>query len=241
MRKLIAPAVVVAALFLARHAPAQITLSGLPSTSNAAGIQFISPLTGGVVGPAGGTLTLSLKTDFNYTPTAGQDSSVYITISQNFTVGPLPVQITSLSYTANAKWVNGGGTMTDPVTSWDVVSNIYYGPQFVNYAMQTPDLTGTQTGNGFTIVNGGNSNTQPFVLANGQSYQLYFIASTDINATNLPANAQPSVFTLEAGGISGFNGFSATLNWRTVPEPSTLGLMLPAVLMVIRRRRLKGC
>jgi hypothetical protein len=168
-------------------------------------------------------------------------------------VGNLPVQIDSFDFTPSAKWVNGGGNTTDPVTKWTITATLYQqgatlpmgnaGPAgYSDPMVKTLMYSGTLTGNGVDIINNvDTTDYAPYVLGSGLKYYLAIDDYTSITVGNTYTNSTPTiVVTNEFGGTFGdsFTGFSASFTWATVPEPSTIALLAAgaAGLLFARRR-----
>ncbi len=91
-------------------------------------------------------------------------------------------------------------------------------------------------GNGFATVDDTVS-SDAYVLAPGVRYLALVGVVNEVDAADLAEDGPESVFTLEAGGVSDFDGISVSLDPRVVPAPSSLALFGIAPLALFRRRR----
>ena len=230
---------IVVSAICASSAFAQLTF-GPPTTvngGNTTGPVFFGGPTATAVGGAGSE-SLNLKLDWNWQQTAGGMADYTNNIAQiSFTVGPLPVLIDNLNFEENAKWVNGGGTAGSPITTWATQATIYQNGGNSNTILSTDFLKGTQTGNGYTVVDDGAGAGGGYVLANGVTYTLQVYVNTSVDPSGLSQFDPTSVVTLEAGSISTWPGFTGSFDWQTVPEPTGLCLMAPMSLWLLKRRR----
>jgi hypothetical protein len=159
----------------------------------------------------------------------------------NFTVGTLPVRIGNLFYTLNGKWVNGGGTTTDPTTSVtpslklsEVIPGLGLAP-----IVDSPGPARVLNGNSLTIFSDSVATPSGYILAAGRTYLLDFQLLTQVDVTAF-ASTNPSItITNELGGewSPGYTGVRAGLEWEVVPAPSAAGLLALAGLSAARRRR----
>jgi hypothetical protein len=184
------------------------------------------------------SVSLNLKVDWNWDQipqNLEENHNDVATIS--LIVGPLPVLVSNLQLTENAKWVNGGGTTASPITTWANEAVIYQVGGVSSNVLDTGYDKGTQTGSGYTMINDSSADNGQSVLAAGLTYQLQVYVSTTVDPSGLTESDPSSVVTLDGGAASGFPGFTGSFNWQTVPEPTTLCLMAPMSLGLLKRRR----
>jgi rhodanese-related sulfurtransferase len=251
--------VVIAFLTLgAAEASAQLVLTGGPVTrtgtsagttfTQAPGGEFAAAYTPGATAGAG-TFTLNLTGDGSFRITPGVETVQFAAPEGylQFTVGPLPVQITP-RYALNFKLVNGGGTSDAPVNLTGAGGGVYetgtFSPSDGTGSLGANILNGNAThtlvGNGLHVFN--DAATLPsYILAVGVNYTFYTGISSNVAAAGLTSYSPTSVVTIEAGGISGWAGATLDVAYTTVPEPASLGLLLlataPAMLRPRKRTR----
>jgi hypothetical protein len=164
-----------------------------------------------------------------------------------FSIGPTPTQITNLTLILNLKNVNGGGTVTSPVSTSVISAGVYeqVGPT-INLGTDPLALglsqEGILGGNGFQILNTNlNSGPAKYVLSPGANYYLYMDQVTTVDNSSFNVAKDPTVsFTTEYGGdLSNgtFTGFAASFQWQTVPEPATPAILAGCAVFLFRRQR----
>lgn len=123
-------------------------------------------------------------------------------------IGPLPIEVSNLTPTANPKWAIGGGNEQHSRTSWRInggigdASAVSFGGLPVRSVLQ---ITGVRTGNGFTVIDTSSSNTAPYVLSAGVNHNLWMEVETFIST--LESGDIPRVtVTNEFGQITAFRG-----------------------------------
>jgi len=203
---------------------------------------------------AGGTVSLGLTGDWYVpVPVGAAGLAPELTGILPISVGNIPVEIDSFDFTPNAKWVNGGGNTTDPVTKWTITATLYQQgatlptgtagpPGYGDPKVKTLTYTDTLTGNGIDIIsNTSTTDYAPYVLGSGLKYYLAIDDYTSITVGNGYTNSTPTiVVTNEFGGTFGdsYSGLSASFTWHTVPEPSTVALLaLGSIGLVFAHRR----
>jgi hypothetical protein len=159
-----------------------------------------------------------------------------------FTVNPLPVSVSSLFYSINGKWVNGGGNGVNPTTTVNWRARIGEFVPFVgnvDVASLTPAQPPSLVGNGLMILNQSDSVAANYVLAAGRTYTLAIDLNTYVDVSNFAPTTPSISVTNEFGGpwAPSFGGMSVGFNWQIVPAPSTAGLLALAGLAATRRRR----
>jgi hypothetical protein len=174
-----------------------------------------------------------------------------LTALMPFSVGNLPVQISEFELAVDAKWVNGGGNATDPVTKYTITATLYdqqgalptgtAGPSgYSDPKVKTLPLSATLTGNGLNVFTLTSTDLAPFVLGSGHNYYLAIDDYTDISVGAAYTNSTPTiVVTNEFGGTFGdsYNGFNASFEWHPVPEPTALVLLTLGAFGLLARRR----
>ena len=219
----------------------QLTPVGLPTIELFGGQAVVSQ-------PAGGEFTLSavggaysLKGDAHFQlprdPSVPQFSAFVFGV-QRVTVGPLPVQITPTA-SASFKLVNGGGpaSTTFPTTTVNTFIGVLEASSGGRFpALQLSGANHELVGNGYAIINETYPPVPGYVLAAGLTYDLGLQYSLLFDLTGASAAYPTVVVTLEAGGISGWPGFSVDFNPLVVPEPAVgLAALVLAVGMIGRR------
>lgn len=183
--------------------------------------------------------TLTLKDDYSVLVPNSTAGLILRSIAVvDLTVGTLPVEISSLRLSWNFKTANTGGGANNGMSSLAGVTGVIK----ENTGAETPVLRlpsfDLRNGNG-SWVEGPNSSTYsaPYVLAAGTSYFLQIIA--DFAILDDAATGPQRGHTLEAGGgLSQYDGYAATINFRTVPAPgAAVALMFGGAALGARRRR----
>ena len=169
-----------------------------------------------------------------------------------FTIGNIPVQASDFQVEYNAKWVNGGGTATNPFTTWTVTGFLKYEtgatPDSSDPVVYQFGVTNSLTGNGYTIDTQSGPAPPPaaYVLGSNSNYYLQITVNTAVTIDNTFTNQNvPVVVTNEAGGTFGdsFSGFNVSFDWHTVPEPGSMTMAvvaaasLTAFALIARRRK----
>jgi uncharacterized protein (TIGR03382 family) len=155
---------------------------------------------------------------------------------RGFTVGDLPVRVT-ISMSANFKIANAGGSNGNPSTSYSTFAFIR-DTDSDQLVMATPAIDGSLSGNGITVIDPTTTESAySFILAPRTRYALgfsFFVTST----TDVPLNTLPTTAVVaEFGGISGYEGFSVTGTFVTVPTPGAAAVAGLGLLAISRRRR----
>ena len=189
---------------------------------------------------AGGLLLSLYDGDWQYVvPNVGPQSeqTIFVSAYQVFSVGPLPVRVNSLSLDANFKIVNGGGNSNWPKTSVlrrAVIFDAGGGPVILRTQGGVTDLTG----NGLAIIDETTTSSQtPYILGGGLSYALQIDFLTTVQGPSENELVPRSSVTAEFGGISSFEGFTASFTYETVPEPQAAMLLASASGLLLGRRR----
>ena len=170
----------------------------------------------------------------------GASTTVLVTGTVALEVGPLPVEV-STGVAVNAKIVNSGGTLADPFTNASITSSLgeVRGGSFPDYSttniLFNSLFSDSITGNGLTIFDGTNG-TPTYILAPNVTYALQLQYQLNVDAGGLTSADPSAAVVLEAGGISGFDGLVGVLNYRAVPEPTSLGVAAISLLALRRRR-----
>jgi hypothetical protein len=177
------------------------------------------------------------------TTTQKMERDYYLEFDVNF-----PTQISSLTCNGNYKWVNGGGSLTDPTSKSFANAEIYqyidsnnnghYDPgtdttYFLPFSAGTPMFT--VTGNGYGIKTATYADSTNYVLGPGTHYIL--VAEILDTSTFSSANISDpdNVYTAEFPSPN-FNGIQVSFNYISVPEPC--GLTLAAAAPFLLRRRI---
>ncbi|MBC7836129.1 MAG: hypothetical protein H7Y88_13670 [Phycisphaerales bacterium] len=163
-----------------------------------------------------------------------------------FECGPIPVRLQDMTFTAHAKWVNGGGTNTIPETRFDVNAAIRERvgalPSFNDpIILGLGSINNPLIGNGLTVYNEafGGPGLGP-VLAAGRTYYVEMLVRTRITVTGFTEFTPSITVTNEFGGDLSqgvYDGFEVIFGYRTVPAPSVAAMLLPLGLVASRRRR----
>jgi hypothetical protein len=195
------------------------------------------------------SLTSTVKGDVSFTLPYGTTSPGRWQ-SQNlaiFTVGVIPIEVTSMTYDMNYKLVLGNGDVAAPYAS--CYAEFYLrqavDPLYPNPATD-PILFGQgqnrwQYGNGYNVVdesfNGAPLNR---VLGAGLTYYLSISIDSGISTFNGYGGYTQLSTTLEFGGpysTGTYDGFAFTMNYHEVPAPGAATLLAAVGIAALRRRR----
>lgn len=197
-----------------------------------------------------GTFSLSQRGDWTYGPTTSVEAGRVITDSWiTFTVGALPVEISSMSLSYSSKVAVGGGNdrniiAANPFYEASILQDngtagpgggdipVGFGATFFN---ETPVAW-----NQFREFSGSESTTGTRILAANTSYYLQLRSLVSINITRVGTPQAGITVTHEFGGTltqPTYNGFTAIVNYRTVPTPGAAALLAMGGLGIATRRR----
>jgi len=137
-------------------------------------------------------------------------------VGREFSVGPLPVEVSTF-LVPDLKFVNGGGSATEPTTEVAVFLDILdvTGGLYEAVAPLSTTAGSSLTGNGLEYLDTATA-AGPWILSPGRDYLLDMLMN--VTVSDLPFTA--ASMTLEFGGISGFDGVEVGLTSTVVPEPS---------------------
>lgn len=199
------------------------------------------------------SLALTLTGDWDYQLPQQAGMGVLSTFADlSFSVGNLPVLISFDELAIDAKWVNGGGSGTAPVTTSG--GNAIYAILSGAGATTNSNTNGgvpnmDQTGNGYNIFSVPFTAISLFglpsyVLPANSQWSMSLDVYTYIDYSGYVAGFPQVTVTNEFGGPLGsnFSGFADSFTWQTVPEPSTwvtFAIGAAALLAYgVRKRRL---
>lgn len=197
-----------------------------------------------------GTFSLSQRGDWTYGPTTVVESGRVITDSWiTFTVGALPVEISSIGLSYSSKVGVGGGNDRNIIS----VNPFYDAGFFEDNGTTGPGGGDIGVGfnasyfndipvawNQFREFSGTDSATSPAILAANTSYYLRLRSAVNISITRVGSPQAGITVTHEFGGTltaPAYNGFTAVVNYRTVPTPGAAALLAMGALGVATRRR----
>lgn len=183
--------------------------------------------------PLANVIEATLTGDLNFTPQEGQfDAGYNLQADFEITVGQFPVHLYNVVFIADGKLVNGGGTFDHPFTQLDL---------FAGLGQINPDIgiTGVGVsrqlqGNGLVFVQG-SPLMAPYILAAGETYRINMGMLLEVDTLGL-FNDPVSVISHEFGGVSAFDGYKLHILAAAVPEPVSLALFAPGILMLGCRR-----
>lgn len=251
-------------MFSVREASVAALVLAAPSASALAGVTYHS--TFGSTTQYGGSFVAGSSSTGDYTLTPSSltatlrgDSSYVLPYQTNspgrwktnmltlFTVGLIPVEVTSLDYSMNFKLVMGNGDAFSPRAS---VITDYYIQQALDPFNPNPDTDPIYFGNGRAYYQEGNGynvvdESYPAFMNNpvlGAGLTYYLAIRIDAGISNPGAYSGVSQLstTLEFGGTASggtYDGFGFTMNFREVPAPGAAGLLGVIGLAGARRRR----
>ena len=194
-----------------------------------------------------GSVGVSYQTDYTYNlsnqPGTG---SIETDAWKTFHNGAAPLQIFNFQLSANAEWINGGGSPVAPITSPTVYAAILLGDYPSAPSLSDPSVMAgaivpsSINGNGMYVLpqtTVGVLPTSPstYVIGPNQDYTLWLRVNTSFDNSNYNVS-EPVVTIQNVSGAhfqDGYNGYSLNLNFATVPEPSTIVLAAVAVLALL--------
>jgi hypothetical protein len=159
-----------------------------------------------------------------------------------------PTQISGLTCAGDYKWVNGGGSLTDPTSKSFANAEIY---QYIDSnnnghfdpgsetTFSVPFSAGTPlftvTGNGFGHKTATLMDSTAYVLGPGTHYILVAEILDTSSFTSANSGDPDNVYTAEFPTPS-FNGIQVSFNYVAVPEPSGL-IWVAGTCLLVRRKR----
>jgi hypothetical protein len=197
-----------------------------------------------------GTFSLSQRGDWTYGPTTVVEAGRVATDSWiTFSVGPIPVQVTSLSLAYSSKVAVGGGNDRNIIS----VNPFYDASIFEDNGTAGPGGGDIPVGfntsyvsdtplawNQFREFSGSEAATSATILAANTSYYLRLRSLVNISISRIGSPQAGITVTHEFGGTltqGAYSGFLAQVSYRTVPSAPTAVLLAMGGLVGMRRRR----
>lgn len=234
-------------------AQAQLTITGNPNGSSIAFTNPFPPEFHGVtnLSSAGGHVRFNFRGDYYLVmprdiPAVGFGTfGINLFAGFTFQIGSTPVQLSNLTFTADGKFVNGGGGPSGTATpdarftySFGVYENIRSDPRFdpiMSQGVYSRELLGNGYDEYRNDAHAPSYGLNP-VLGSGQNYHGSIFIAHEVAWSGVDAQTPTMVTTHEFGYFSEYQGYTLEFDWHTVPTPGTATIAAVGLLAARRRR-----